>query len=708
MEEDRHGIHTYIIIIIIAHVNKMEVEAPVHWPPIRPLSRENEQPNEINKHQNLNAQRSSIKAGSQPPIVISARVSFYQDAETSEFYSQPMSVHQLRTWIILIVFVVLLPLPKVVLLSATVCVLGAPVDNPTKTGVVQEISKYQSTSINHPPIVGPVNPDILSDVEKLEKTKHNLDEKPQVRVSPASHFHANEQSSDSYGLKINPTETSEVKRAQRDADNHDAADISQRGEIKFGSPPLKVEDKPTPAIGQVAPQQEERPTSSISQGEPHHHEFRDVTDKPAEEEEAPVSGQSFPAVHVEQQHAVNHHPDIHHPHKRDTKEVTKKEDVKSESNTKSVKLAPVHEEKPEAVADQHAHHQHKRDTKESTVNATTEVNHQSDQAAHLTCGHKHHAEDDHVQPAKRDTAETAKPTEPQINVKPLISARPAVGEKLAPVSIVPAIAAPVESAKREKRDTEPSSTTPQITTSSNIQKVSAVGGRQTLPQIPAVHDHTISESEAASEKTDVTTAKYHLAPTAVHSSFSHTWTHPGLIANKEEKTAAASDSHPVVAVATSDVKPVAAEASKENVASTSTTTTTTEGSARHRRGVDQYEAQDQPTTAKATTAWWRSINFDKEAPKEKAAAEPTTAPAKPAVAVKKVDTDQEKHKRETAEEQKPSTSTTSSSSAQQVSTTTVKYVRPAESEPVYDNVPPTFVHPVPVAQILGNKKDASA
>lgn len=238
----------------------------------------------------------------------------------------------------------------------------------------------------------------------------------------------------------------------------------------------------------------------------------------------------------------------------------------------------------------------------------------------------------------------------------------------------------------------------------------------------------VKREDSTTEKVPASTTaahSHHLAPTAVHSSFSHTWTRPqsspAVEAQKdEEKVPAASDFKPVVATI-DPFKPFSNQAHASSTTSSTTTTaapsTTHAAGHRVRRGNDETEEQDQEKEPKPTKPWWRSLSLNKkeeaEEKKKPENAAPVVrhddalkkpVPVVPSVAVAEVDKkDKVTQKRETvtkdAEEQQQQKKQPADG------TSTQKPNRQLEQGPTeFDNKPPQFIHPVPVAQILGQKQ----
>lgn len=239
-----------------------------------------------------------------------------------------------------------------------------------------------------------------------------------------------------------------------------------------------------------------------------------------------------------------------------------------------------------------------------------------------------------------------------------------------------------------------------------------------IPVVPAVHVDSKDEkrpvanapttAKPISKREDVTTAApHHLAPTSVHSSFSHTWTRPQAnpaaeVHKEHEQVPAASDNKPVIAVI-DPLKPV--HDAKVPVSTTVAPSTTAAIGHRVRRGLDETEEQDQPKEPKPTKAWWRSLDLNKREDVKKAP-ESTSVAAKdqkkpieptPITVTKDKKVTQKRETNDKVEEKKPSGGVPV--------TSTQKPSRPSEqSQPEFDNTPPQFVHPVPVAQILGQKQ----
>lgn len=252
--------------------------------------------------------------------------------------------------------------------------------------------------------------------------------------------------------------------------------------------------------------------------------------------------------------------------------------------------------------------------------------------------------------------------------------------------------------------------------------------------VPAtVHQHVTKEALAVENKPkkidenlnskpivkreDVTTetapastthAAHHLVPTAVHSTFSQTWTrpqaHPAEVEKTDDKVPAASDNKPVLA----SIDPFKAVQNEKFTTTTTTTTvapsTTAASHIRVRRGNDETESQEEPKEPKPTKAWWRSLDFNSKKDEEKKP-ETSTVAHKDVVTQKSVvaapssvlTKDKVTQKREANDSDKKTTTVSPS-------TTTNKNRQSDLSAPEYDTKPPQFVHPVPVSQILGQKQ----
>lgn len=508
----------------------------------------------------------------------------------------------------------------------------APYDNPPKSGVVQEISKYhvtaqnkdsaavQATRLDHP---SPVNPAVVSEPapkntpvvtrltgseeEKLRKTRENASPKPSVEAH-----------SDSYGTKIKPIE---------------------------GPTTVSTPTNVKTSAGLTVHQHTKRSAEHV----PEHKEENKKEDATKPEEDS--------HVHI----APVRHDEL----KRTRDEVKRPYSVAQveKRDTESVKV----QDKPQVNIKPTITHPADKNEDKKTINPTPSCN-----------THECHNADHHH---KREA--TSAPTNDQINVK-------------ATSSPIPAQAVHDSFAAHEQHQQQ--------------QQQHHISEKTTSKPI-AKRESVTTESTSSSPAVVTSAPHHHLHPTLVHSTFSQTWTRPQAVP-EADKAVAASENKPTVADV-SAVKPVhAIHETKEGTSTTAAPSSTTSAGHRVRRGVDQTEEQDGPTSPKPTKAWWRSLEFNKKEEKPEAKTDvpkvedkkinkeevkkdevkkedSKTAPAVVAASLKK-------DKRETQEK---TSDVTAAPAVNQ------KQTRPAEQLPYEDdNKPPHFVRPVPVSQILGKEQ----
>lgn len=701
------------------------------------------------------------------------------------------------------------------------CALAAPApyDNPTKSGTVQEISKYHVTAENkNSPTAGHAT------LHQSESLAHQTPVHPDTvkeETHPATKSTPIETHSDSYGDKIKKIEgptpvPSNVQPSIHAQFKRDAAPIDEQKKGKLPAPiPAKAQPSTTSrgAVKAQSPPSPPKPISAKAQDKP----------QPSTTSRGPVKAQSPPSPPKPLRNKRS--ADAVNDETKKTEGNVKKVDLKYKPIDTTASKTPIR-----AQPDTHA--QIKRDAAHSheETHKGTEHERKTEEPDHKhdnTCSHGDLHKDEHkhdkrspdatkdeaneddskvirpniklidaalpksstkAQPKdhaqiKRDAANTREEPKNKENLrtteekknKPVAKttpvASPAKVQPDTPAKITTNAQTAIHRNKRsaehnpvhtleenKKKDDEKVNNEHKLTSEDVKQsKIShtivahrdadehkqekrgvptstPVSDLKEKPVPATVHQHVTKEALAVENKPkkidenlnskpivkreDVTTesaptstthAAHHLVPTAVHSTFSQTWTRPQAHAAETEKAddkvPAASDNKPVLATI-DPFKPV------QNVKFTTTTTTSTVAPSttaashiRVRRGKDETESQEEPKEPKPTKAWWRSLDFNSKKEEEKKPETSTVAhkevvTQKPVVAAPSsaLTKDKVTQKREANDSDKKTTTVSPST------TTTNKNRQSDLSAPEYDTKPPQFVHPVPVSQILGQKQ----